>query len=53
MKQQLLISVLFCTIILSSKADWEEATKDGLVKIPLSNPDGYAWFASLNMGTPL
>ena len=36
-----------------TKADWQEAAKDGIVKIPLSNPDGHAWFASMNLGTPM
>ena len=34
--------------------DWAQATNDeGYVRIPLHNPDGHAWFASLQMGTPL
>ena len=34
--------------------NWEEATNgDGLVRIPLRNPKGFNWFASLQMGTPL
>ena len=34
--------------------DWAAATNDdGYVRIPLQNPDGHAWFASLQMGTPL
>ena len=34
--------------------DWTAATNnDGLVKIPLQNPRGHAWFLSLQMGTPL
>lgn len=34
--------------------DWNEAVnKEGLVRIPLQNPQGHAWFASLQMGTPL
>ena len=36
-----------------AKASWEEAAKDGMVKIPLSNPDGHAWFAAMNLGTPM
>ena len=34
-------------------SNWKEATKNGLIKIPLSNPDGHAWFASLSMGSPM
>ena len=34
--------------------DWKDAVNsDGLVRIPLSNPKGHSWFASLQMGTPL
>ena len=35
------------------KASWAEAVKDGMVKIPLTNPDGHAWIASMNLGTPM
>ena len=35
-------------------SDWREAKWfNGLIKIPLRNPKGHTWFASLQMGTPL
>ena len=34
--------------------DWREAEWfNGLIRIPLRNPKGHSWFASLQMGTPL
>ena len=34
--------------------DWDKAVgKDGLIRIPLYNPRGHAWFGSLQMGKPL
>ena len=34
--------------------DWREAEWfNGLIKIPLRNPKGHTWFASLQMGSPL
>ena len=33
--------------------DWKEAVgHDGKVRIPLQNPRGHSWFASIQMGTP-
>ena len=33
--------------------DWKEAVgHDGKVRIPLQNPRGHSWFASLQMGSP-
>ena len=35
-------------------SDWREAEWfNGLIKIPLRNPNSHTWFASLQMGTPL
>ena len=34
--------------------DWREAEWfNGLIRIPLKNPDGHAWILSLTMGTPV
>ena len=34
--------------------DWDHAvTRDGLVRIPVQNPEGHSWFLALKMGTPL
>jgi len=34
--------------------DWKDAVDaKGLIRIPLLNPNGHAWFLSLRMGTDL
>ena len=34
--------------------DWKEAVNsDGVIRIPLQNPDGHSWTTYLAMGTPI
>ena len=59
---KILLTYLFATSALGVEVglehpmlgDWNQAVNHhtGLIKIPLQNPRGHAWFAALSMGTP-
>ena len=49
----LCFAITFSTDVHPIVQDWSSAVNsDGFVRIPLKNPRGHAWYASLQMGTP-
>ena len=53
--KKLLISLVTIGVRMTVMGNWHDAVNynTGLIKIPLQNPRGHAWFAALQMGTPM